>query len=66
MATRIGEWNETTADMADEIAGKYAGGEDDGYINIQRRALEIMGGSLLPENTWDEFDAACKQAANEA
>ena len=62
---KIGEWDLVSAHIANDIAGEYADDSDDGFIAIQRRALEIMGGEILPTHTWSEYESACESAAEE-
>jgi hypothetical protein len=62
---KIGQWDHVAADIANEIAAEYATGHDDEYIAIQARAIEILGGAISEEHTWEDFDAACSQAAEE-
>jgi hypothetical protein len=62
---KIGPWTNQTADIANEIAAEHATDHDDEYIAIQARALEILGGGIREDYTWEDFDAACAQAAEE-
>lgn len=61
---KIGAWTKQSADIANEIASEYGNDEVD-YIAVQARALAILGGEILPSHTWEEFDAACAQSAEE-
>lgn len=62
---KIGPWTNESADIANEIAAEYATGHNDEYIAIQARALEILGGTIRENHTWEDFDAACAQASEE-
>ena len=62
---KIGVWTNESADIANEIAEGYATGHDNEFIAIQARALEILGGEIREDHTWEDFDAACSRAADE-
>ena len=57
---KIGDWDLTTAQIANEIAAKYVT-YDLEIPEIQEHALIRLGGEILPDHTWEDFDEACAE-----